>query len=163
MRAPKPTIILSPADAGRFSSNMDRSGGPEACWPWRGAADPYGRFKAQGKVHLAHRVAYTLATGDTAAGVVVRHACDNPLCCNPAHLESGTYSDNMADMLERGRGNPPRGADHPRAVANDNIAKAIIDSPLSGRAIASELGLAYGTVASIRSGRSWSHLPRRAA
>jgi DNA-binding NarL/FixJ family response regulator len=33
----------------------------------------------------------------------VRHACDNPACCNPLHLLAGTQTDNIADMMTRNR------------------------------------------------------------
>ena len=41
---------------------------------------------------------------------VVRHACDNPPCCNPLHLLGGTHADNVADKVRRGR--VPRGETH---------------------------------------------------
>src|SRR5690606_33150795 len=41
----KPLPVLSADDKGRFSTFVDKSGGPDACWPWTGTADPYGRFK----------------------------------------------------------------------------------------------------------------------
>lgn len=34
---------------------------------------------------------------------MVRHSCDNPPCCNPAHLLVGTAAQNAQDMAERGR------------------------------------------------------------
>ena len=39
-------------------------------------------------------------------GMVVRHTCDNPRCCNPAHLILGTDKDNTDDMLTRNRYSP---------------------------------------------------------
>lgn len=31
------------------------------------------------------------------------HSCDNPPCCNPAHLSVGTASQNIRDSVARGR------------------------------------------------------------
>jgi len=53
----------------------------------------------------ASRVAYYLSTGiDPTGDSVVRHLCDNPPCCNPAHLQVGTTKDNNNDKSSRGRG-----------------------------------------------------------
>jgi hypothetical protein len=41
--------------------------------------------------------------GEIPKGMVIRHKCDNPACCNIEHLEIGTPLDNVNDMIERGR------------------------------------------------------------
>lgn len=100
----------------RFWDKVDMSGGPNSCWNWtaftqpayRPGQLPYGKFRANGTVLLAHRVAFELAKGPIPDGHIVRHACDNPKCCNPAHLSSGTQSDNVGDAISRGRHMVPR-------------------------------------------------------
>ncbi len=69
------------------------------CWPWSGGSLPkgYGITLVGGVSMLAHRVAYVLKVGAIEPGLIVRHRCDNPRCCNPDHLETGTYADNAAD------------------------------------------------------------------
>jgi hypothetical protein len=95
----------------RFWSKVDKSGGPDACWPWIAGKQQqgYGVFSRDGKSANAHRVAFDLANGPIPAGLFVCHTCDNPPCCNPAHLFSGTHSDNMRDKVAKGRNNsrPP--------------------------------------------------------
>lgn len=97
-------VGLSPDE--RFDAKVDASGGPDTCWPWMGStnADGYGTFNVGGRVMGSHRYALERALGrPLAPGMVTRHACDNPPCCNPDHLSEGTVAQNSADMVERGR------------------------------------------------------------
>ena len=93
----------------RFWPFVDRSGGPDACWPWAGSRNPdgYGRFCIGGQQLVpAHRFAYSLATGtqlDDMEGREVMHSCDNPPCVSPAHLSLGTRQDNAQDASRKGR------------------------------------------------------------
>lgn len=76
------------------------------CWNWTAGRQSkgYGSFGiSKGKTALAHRVAYQLEKGAIPEGFLVRHTCDNRLCCNPAHLELGTIADNNRDAVQRGR------------------------------------------------------------
>jgi hypothetical protein len=74
----------------------------------------YGQVRRGGKLLLAHRVAYAQSHGPIPPGLEVRHTCDNPPCCNPAHLLLGTHAENMADMAHRKRakGGAPGGDEH---------------------------------------------------
>src|SRR4051812_25042735 len=82
--------------------------GPDECWPWQRAKESsgYGRFRWNGRSALAHRVAHMLCNGAIEGGrrgPVVMHSCDNPSCCNPAHLSVGTHADNVADKQAKDR------------------------------------------------------------
>jgi hypothetical protein len=80
---------------------------PMECWPWNGIGSRYGQFyisrKGRTKKIGSHRLAYVLTKRALEPGEVIRHLCDNPLCCNPAHLEPGTQADNVVDKMTKGR------------------------------------------------------------
>lgn len=78
------------------------------CWEWRGAISPlgYGLPRNTPSVPLsrAHRVAWFFANGRLPdKGLEVCHSCDNPPCCNPAHLWLGTHRENMEDARDKNR------------------------------------------------------------
>jgi hypothetical protein len=86
--------------------SIDMSGGPDACWPFKGKLNSKGRpyFTANGEKFLAYRLAYELVHGfGKLDGVMARHTCDNEVCCNPKHIVPGGQQDNMNDMKERER------------------------------------------------------------
>lgn len=78
------------------------------CWNWRGATDRdgYGIFSYARKTARAARVALEL-DGRDPGGNFACHHCDNPSCVRPAHLFVGSNTDNMRDMVAKGR-NPDR-------------------------------------------------------
>lgn len=109
---PSGSTIYAPRVVAAFWSKVEvRPNTPiwrGACWPWRASIDKwgYGQFKpvARHNPLRAHRVAWEIWNGrDVPDGLDILHECDNPKCCNPAHLRPGTHADNMADKVARGR------------------------------------------------------------
>ncbi len=78
------------------------------CWEFRWNRKPhkrckYGTLTTVGTYWYAHRLAWLIFYGPIPKGKWVLHKCDNPPCCNPAHLFLGTTQDNTADRDAKGR------------------------------------------------------------
>ena len=94
----------------RFWDKVDRRGDKE-CWPWIGGADQHGRgqFWMEGRRHRAPRVAWSLRYRTPFPEELhACHTCDNPSCCNPAHIWPGTRSQNFQDASRKGRLHVPQ-------------------------------------------------------
>lgn len=91
---------LTPAQIQRFRDKVDTSGGPEACWPWRGGKDKggYGRMKLRHKLIKAHRLAYFFAHGPIPDGLCVLHRAKSL-------VSSASVSQPSAKLLARESGN----------------------------------------------------------
>lgn len=131
---------------GLLKRNMPR-GAPDECWEWQGrrSAKGYGRGPHN---EPAHRFAYRMLVGRIPNGMLVCHHCDNPPCCNPAHLFVGTHADNMDDMVAKGRQ-----AKHQRPTTMPAETVALIrDRYAAGEsqgALAAEYGTTPGRVGAI--------------
>ena len=88
-----------------FWSRVEKRGDDE-CWEWtaRRSQCGYGVIWFDGQDQGAHRVMWQLTYGVIPEGKCVCHHCDNPPCCNPAHLYIGDARTNAADRETRGRG-----------------------------------------------------------
>lgn len=162
----------------RFWSKIDRSGGDDACWNWQGAVKKdsghgitarHGRNR-KGDTKLAHRIAYTLLVCDP-GWLACCHRCDNPRCCNPAHIFLGTQADNMADMHRKGRGKGPpknsfvpearRGEKHHGAKLTEAQVieiKRLRSEGETNTSIAKSFGVSSSTIGLIANGKIWNHI-----
>lgn len=143
----------------RLWAQIDKRG-PNECWPWTAGVGGHGYGliglggRADGK-EAAHRVVWRQFNGPIPKdgmgyhGGVVRHKCNNRLCCNPAHLELGTQVDNIDDMWKSG--------DHAKGNARltESQIAAIKSDPRSSRQLAPVYGVTDSHIRSIRSGRAW--------
>lgn len=75
------------------------------CTLFQGALDTsgYGLVKKSGRLWTAHRWVWTERHGPIPAGLCVLHTCDIRVCINLDHLFLGTRSDNIQDMVRKGR------------------------------------------------------------
>ena len=114
-----PIPELTPEQQARFWAKVDVRG-LDDCWLWTASTNGrYGKFWINGRIYYSHRISLSLDGRDPRL-LVARHKCDVQKCCNPLHLEYGTNTDNMQDMVIRGRA--PRGfkngtKTHPERIA----------------------------------------------
>lgn len=140
-----------------------RRAGPDDCWLWPGPFDQdgYGRFTQTGRRVHAHRLAWTVANKrEIPAGLCVCHTCDNPPCCNPAHLFLGTNLENVQDRVRKGRNNPARGENAGPAKLTEDAVRQIrqLKGVESVRALASRFGVKNQCIYKIWWGVRWAHV-----
>lgn len=131
---------------------IDMSGGPDACWPWKGSLNSEGRpyIQIDGKKHLAYRVAYELVKGESLGKLMFRHTCDNEICCNPNHGVKGTHEQNMDDMKRRERHGLPHHT--VRAI------KKLINEGRRDSEIAALYGISRTAVYEMRNSINYAHV-----
>lgn len=131
--------------AAEFWVQVDR--GPAAvCWPWRAGrkSQGYGTLRWRGPVVSAHRIAWEIVNGPIPSGLLVLHSCDNPPCCNPAHLFLGTIADNNHDCQAKGRRPVMRGSTNGNARLTDVQVRAIVGLWATGRWKQRDLATRFG-------------------
>lgn len=153
-------VANAPSLHERFWSKVNRLGINE-CWPWMAAVrrpdEGYGAFYLNGRHQPSNRVAWMLTNGPIPQGLVVCHRCDNPPCCNPAHLFLGTKLDNDKDRIAKGR--QCRGSQQKYAVCTENDVKRLreLKQQIGLKAAAAMMGIKYSTAYDMCT-RSWRHV-----
>jgi len=164
LMVPVVPIKLTESDKTRFWSWVDISEA-DACWEWQGAkgggessGKKYGAFKIAENTYRASRVAFVIANGDTEFQVL--HSCNNPSCCNPAHLYAGTQRRNIQQAIQEGRFDN-RGEKCGKAtLSNSDVReiRALYADNHTQRSIAELYGISRAQVSRICSGKQWKHL-----
>lgn len=148
-----PYAFQKPVDL--FWDLVERGKGDE-CWIWKGKrfSNGYGNFRDC----LAHRVSYVLSGGILCKGEVLRHRCDCRACVNPDHLIPGTQKENMQDMVDHGRVNPPKGEKSGNAKLTWESVFEIRRRYTSGetqKVLAEEFGISAKQISVIVNGQQW--------
>lgn len=149
----------------RFWAKVKKSEG-DKCWEWQGflsrggKSSGYGVFGFEGKMHRAHRIAYRFAFGEFAEHLFVLHRCDNPRCVRPDHLFLGTHTDNMCDMVNKGRASSGPGTQNPSAKLNEQQVLEIraLKGKLPRQDIADKYGVSLSAIKRIFAGKAWTHV-----
>lgn len=168
---PKPPPLKGrPLDATDFSGADRRRlwagvsiKGENECWEWTGVIikDGYGQFHHKGANLLAHRVIFAVTHGRCDGPARICHTCDNPPCCNPNHLWSGTQKENTQDMINKGRRVSSAGEMNPNAKLNTNQVIEIRNQHKAGASnkdLAAKYGIGLNTLYEIITRRSWRHV-----
>lgn len=162
----------------RFWSKVAKAG-PDDCWEWRGTmlSTGYGVLTKGGdgrktKTIPAHRAAWLIHTKYLPkTHEYICHKCDNRSCVNPSHLFLGSCTDNLRDMVAKGRHftqtRPERicrGSKHANAKLNEAAVikmRQMRQLPIRPgvRTLAKMFGVSRITARRAIDGISWKHVP----
>lgn len=84
------------------------------CWNYEGSHSWSGYGRMSIKVNLGfkkskvvsfstHKFVFRYFRGTVSEYELIRHMCNNRKCCNPAHLEKGSFLDNALDIIRNKR------------------------------------------------------------
>jgi hypothetical protein len=133
------------------------------CWNWIGDTDDggYGVVTYHGKGWKAHRLSWLYHNGSIPdAPLCVLHTCDNPPCCNPAHLFLGTKPQNNSDCKAKGRLAVGENSSNAKltAAAVLSIRQQWANQSKTVRQLANENAVTVVTIRSVLKREYWKHI-----
>jgi len=156
-----PLPTWSSDDILRFLAKINRRSTTE-CWEWSANKhEGYGRFRVGGRngaLYMATRLIWRLTYGTDPVGQLVLHHCDNPGCCNPAHLFIGSDADNNHDKEAKRRGQHPKGEKNGLAKLSEEDVRRIYLSSERSVDLAHQYGVTDVAINAVREGRTWQHV-----
>lgn len=174
-------LTLSSVQIANFWAKVEKRG-VDDCWLWTGGSKTrsgYGQyaFRSKGirRSFYAHRMAKILSTSCLLPNrYCACHHCDNPSCCNPAHIFVGTYKDNSVDAVNKKRvahgdnhysrrcpEKAAKGEKHGMAKLSaadvSQIRSADVSRHGSKKDLAEKYGISRTQIAAIIKRRTWKH------
>lgn len=133
--------------------------GCHICTSHKPNKDGYPYIHIDGRNMSVHRYIFEKAYGRTPLGIVIRHRCDNPACCNIKHLEAGSQADNVSDMVARNR--QARGTNIALAkLTDEQVLEILNDKTHTTRQLSKKYGVSNSVISMIHTGKLWTHVPR---
>lgn len=169
----KPIPDVSDTHLARFMAKLRVA--PSGCVEWTASKDGcgYGTFRVGSKIYRSHRLAFKWLGGNAVPehGEIM-HTCDNPACVNPEHLVHGSHTENMHDMISKGRdrkasgdrhyyrNNPclVRGERHNRHILTAEQVLEIRASDETHKAAAARFGVSESCIYHVRARHNWKHI-----
>lgn len=156
---PPPFSIASPRVQMLLREALSSS--TDECVLWGGTIkhDGYGLLKVRTDHWRAHRAVCLIAHGEPPhKGWFAMHACNNPTCVNPRHLQWGSPQDNSTHMAKSGRSMYGERAYRNVLTEREVLLIRSADQRITNYDLAAALGVSKVTVTKARTGATWKHL-----
>lgn len=133
---------------------------PNGCLEWQKRLSPsgYGILWTGKRGARAHRAVWIAHNGPIEPNISICHKCDNRKCVEIKCLFSGTNSENMADMVAKGR--QPLGTKNGLSKLTEADVREIYSISGQTRALAKRFGISDTTVRDIRRGELWRQVTK---
>ena len=155
---------ITPSVEARFWGYVDKRG-PDDCWEWRAYRSKrgygfLGLTTINGKaVSKATHISLLIDGRERpSAAYSALHSCDNPPCCNPAHLRWGTQTENVLEAASRGRMRCVRGTENHKTKLTEDIVLKIRAETGGCVAVSKIYGISPSHVNNIRKRRVWAYI-----